>query len=129
MIRRTLYDVETLSLSSSKSSLKTLGIDAKSDDIQSFFGDTALEALDQESFLRFAASKMIQIEKARKAFELIDRDQKGLVVLEDLQRVAQELGEDFSEEELNEMVELVDRSGDGLLRPKDFVRIARKVNL
>jgi Ca2+-binding EF-hand superfamily protein len=124
--------LETLSISDSKKSLKTLGIDAKSDEIQTFFRspeDNSNEELDKDSFLRFAASKLIQIENAHKAFGLIDKDEKGVVVLEDLQRVAQELGENFTEEELTEMIELVDRSGDGLLRPKDFVRIARKVNL
>mgnify|MGYP002173329378 CR=1 FL=1 len=120
--------VESLSISKAKKILKNIGIDAKTDEIQSFFDDD-VEELDQSLFLRFAATKWIQMEKAHQAFELIDQGGKGVVVLEDLQRVAQELGEDLTEEELTEMMELVDRSGDGLLRPKDFVRIARKVNL
>jgi Ca2+-binding EF-hand superfamily protein len=123
-----LSTVESLSISKAKQTLKKIGIDAKTDEIQSFFDDD-IEELDQSLFLRFAATKWIQMEKAHQAFELIDQVQKGVVVLEDLQRVAQELGEELTEEELTEMIELVDRSGDGLLRPKDFVRIARKVNL
>jgi Ca2+-binding EF-hand superfamily protein len=121
-----------LSISDSKKSLKILGIDAKSDEIERFVsirGGEEKELLDENSFLRFAATKLVQIENAHKAFGLIDKDEKGVVVLQDLQRVAQELGEDFTEEELTEMIELVDRDGDGLLRAKDFVRIASKVNL
>jgi calcium-binding protein CML len=105
-------------------------MDVKSDEIRSFVarGDQN-ELFDESSFLHFAALKLLQTEKAHKAFDLMDVDQKGVVVLEDLQRVAQELGEDFSERELMEMIEFVDRSGDGMLRPKDFARIARRVKL
>lgn len=119
--------IATLSISESKGALKRLGVDVKSDEIRSFFNEEL--KLCESSFLHFAALKLIQTEKAHKAFELIDADNKGVVVVEDLQRVAQELDEDFSEQELVEMIEFVDRSGDGLLRPKDFARIARKVNL
>lgn len=88
-----------------------------------------MEELDKALFLRFAAFKMLQIEQAYKAFDLIDVDKKGLVVLEDLRRVAQELEEDLSEEDLIEMIELVDRSGEGFLRRKDFLKIARNIDL
>lgn len=124
----------TLTISRAKKCLKNLGLESKSDEIQSFFGgdeedSSLIECLDQTSFLGFAASKAIQTDAAHRAFELIDQDGKGVVVLEDLQRVAQELGEDMSTEELEEMIQLADRSGDGLLTAQDFVRVARKVNL
>jgi centrin-1 len=126
--------VAMLSLSRGKKYLKNLGLEAKSDEIQSFFGgnredSSVVESLDQASFLSFAASKAIQTEKAHKAFDLIDQDGRGIIVLQDLQRVAQELGEDMATEELEEMIQLADRSGDGLLTAQDFVRISRKVNL
>ena len=107
-----------------------MGVTAKSDEIQSFLGrEEALDEIDKSFFLRFAASRMLQMEQAHKAFGLVDKDNKGFVVLEDLQRVAQDLGEDLTEDDLEEMIALVDRSGDGLLSPKDFVRIAKKINL
>ncbi len=111
-----------------------MGLDSISDEIQSFFyrnedNASPIESLDVESFVRFATSKAIQVDKAHKAFELMDQDGKGIVVLEDLQRVANDLGETMSTEELEEMVQLADRSGDGLMTAQDFVRIARKVNL
>lgn len=123
-----------VSLSVAKKCLKNLGLDSKSDEIQSFFGHnegdpSPMEYLDEDSFLQFASSKAIQVDKAYKAFELIDQDGKGVIVVEDLQRVAQELGEEMSAEELQEMIEFADRSGDGLLTAQDISRIARKVNL
>jgi Ca2+-binding EF-hand superfamily protein len=96
--------------------------------VQRFLGQ-GLTDLDEKLFIQFGAIKLVQIEKAQNAFALFDKDDKGVVVFEDLQRVAQELGEDFTNDELTEMVDLVDRSGDGLLSPKDFAKIAKRVDL
>lgn len=113
-----------------------MGLEAKSEDIQTFLGnntscgeETTVETIDEPSFVRFAASKRLQAEKAFQAFELMDKDGKGVVVVEDLERVAQDLGEEMTREELEELIEFADRSGDGLLTSQDFVRLARKVNL
>mmetsp|Transcript_12249 Transcript_12249/g.29492 ORF Transcript_12249/g.29492 Transcript_12249/m.29492 type:complete len:130 (+) Transcript_12249:69-458(+) len=70
-----------------------------------------------------------QKEKALRAFALFDEVGKGCVVLEDLQRISEELGEGFTEDQLEEMLVFADRKGEGLLQPKNFVRIARQVNL
>lgn len=98
-------------------------------EVKRYFGDDSLETLDVDMFLRFAAEKSMQIEKSNRAFELMDKAKKGVVVFEDLQRVCVELGEEISEEELVEMIEFADSSGEGLLSPKHFFRIARKTNL
>ena len=128
--------IESMSLSAAKKCLKNLGLDSKTDEIQSFFAskndddDTSrLECLDEESFVRFAITKAIQVDKAYKVFELMDQDGKGVVVLEDLERVAADLGEDISAEQLEEMIQFADGSGEGLLTAQDFIRMARKVNL
>ncbi len=112
-----------------------MGLDSKTEEIRSFFvqdddEDDAKELqLDEESLVRFAVTKAIQVDKAYKVFELMDQDGKGVVVLEDLERVAAEQGEDISREELEEMVQFADGSGEGLLTAQDFIRMARKVNL
>lgn len=122
----------SLPISHVKKALKQLQITGiKTDDIQSFFEDETLEALDDDMFLRFCSHKSIQLEKSSRAFQLIDDAEKGVVVLEDLQRVCLELGENLTESELTEMIEFADNSTskDGLLSPDHFFRIARKVNL
>ena len=105
-----------------------LGLDIKSEEIRSLSNEEDTQ-LDESAFLHFAALKLIQLEKSNKAFDLIDTGGKGVVVVEDLARVAKELEEDLTAEELVEMMEFVDRSGDEMLSRKDFARIARKVNL
>ena len=72
---------------------------------------------------------MRQRNKANDAFRLFDKDGKGLVCLEDVTRVATELGESYSPEELEEMIHEADPSGEGLIDPEGFFRIVRKLNL
>ena len=81
------------------------------------------------TFSRFTASKLRQNAKAEAAFALFDKDGKGLVCLDDVARVASELGETFTADELEEMVHEADPSGEGLINHKGFFRIVRKLNL
>jgi Ca2+-binding EF-hand superfamily protein len=122
--------LESISIPKAKKALKKLRAPVKTEEIFNFVEGTSEDStLDESTFLRLAARLVIQTEKANKAFELFDKDNKGVVVLQDLSRVCRELGENFTEEEVKEMVDLVDRSSDGLLNKNDFGRIARKVKL
>ena len=105
--------------------LRSLG----AEDVKRYFEDDDIQAVDADMFLTFAASKSIQLDKSNKAFELIDEAQKGVVVIEDLQRVCLELEEPITEEELIEMMEYADPTGEGSLKPKHFFRLAQKMNL
>jgi len=91
----------------------------------------SVESLDETSFIRFATMKRIQVDKALDVFEIMDKDKKGIIVVEDLERIANDLEEGMTREELEEMIVFADGSGsgDGFLTPQDLIRIARKVNL
>ena len=58
-----------------------------------------------------------------RAFALFDSDEKGLITLEDLRRVARELGEALEEEELAAMIEEFDLEGKGGVNREEFVSI------
>jgi len=68
-------------------------------------------------------------EEILKAFRLFDDDSTGKISLRNLKRVARELGENMSDEELQEMIDEADRDGDGEISEEEFIRIMRKTNL
>jgi Ca2+-binding EF-hand superfamily protein len=110
--------------------LQSLALQVDKEEIQSWLPkDGTSDIVDQETFIRMVGSMIVQREKALKAFGLFDKDGKGLICLEDLQRVVQELGESITDEQLQEMLDEVDSSGEGLLNEEDFIRLARNVNL
>lgn len=64
-----------------------------------------------------------------KAFRLFDEDNTGKISLKNLKRVARELGETMTDDELQEMIDEADRDGDGEINEEDFIRIMKKTNL
>ena len=65
-------------------------------------------------------------EEILKAFRLFDDDETGKISFRNLKRVAKELGENMTDEELQEMIDEADRDGDGEVDEAEFVRIMRK---
>lgn len=62
-------------------------------------------------------------EEILRAFELFDEGGKGKISLQDLRRVARELGEGLQEEELVAMIEEFDLDGDGCIDQEEFLGI------
>lgn len=62
-------------------------------------------------------------EEILRAFDLFDEGGKGKINLQDLRRVARELGEGLEEEELIAMIEEFDMDGDGAINREEFLGI------
>ncbi|KAF1845527.1 EF-hand [Cucurbitaria berberidis CBS 394.84] len=62
-------------------------------------------------------------EEIIRAFELFDEGGKGKITLQDLTRVARELGEGLSHDELVAMIEEFDMDGDNAISRDEFVNI------
>jgi centrin-3 len=62
-------------------------------------------------------------EEILRAFALFDTEDKGIISLEDLRRVARELGEGLEEDELVAMIEEFDLEGKGGVGREEFVGI------
>jgi len=86
-------------------------------------------AIDFEDFLDAITSKLGDKETREgiaKIFALFDDDKSGTITLKNLKRVAKELGETMSEEELREMIERADSMGNGEISVEDFYTIMTK---
>ncbi|KAK4522589.1 hypothetical protein GAYE_PCTG10G0479 [Galdieria yellowstonensis] len=82
-----------------------------------------------EDFERVVSQKMAERDPEQeilKAFKLFDTDDSGGISLEDLRRVADELGESISNEELQEMIDEADRTGRREINYEDFSRILKR---
>ena len=58
-----------------------------------------------------------------KIFALFDDERTGFISIKNLRRVAQELGENISEEELQELINRADTDHDGLVSEEEFYTI------
>lgn len=61
-----------------------------------------------------------------KVFDLFDEDHTGFITYKSLKRVCEELNENLTAEEMQEMIYEADRDGDGKVTQKDFLRIMKK---
>lgn len=68
-------------------------------------------------------------EKVTKAFQLLDHDGTGAITFEHLKRAADLLGENMTNDELQDMIDEADQDGDGKINPEEFLRIMKKTNL
>merc|ERR1711916_115931 len=85
-----------------KVAMRALGFEPKKDEIQKMISD-----VDDDG------SGTIGYDEILKAFRLFDDDETGKISFMNLKRVAKELGERMTDEELQEMIDEADRDGDG----------------
>lgn len=104
----------------------------------SFFSSLLLSScsgsgtIDFNEFLEMMTSKMSERdsrEEILKAFRLFDDDETGKITLKNLRRVAKEIGENMTDEELQEMIEEADLDGDNEIDQEEFLRIMKKTSL
>lgn len=112
-----------------------------SDEIQLLFTSTTTKNAStddtelSESLTSYATNAWNQQQLAIQVFQYLDHGGKGVVVVQDLQQVADEFlntnnGNDdpLDLDDLHDMMALAGAS-DGLLSKEDFVKIARQINL
>ncbi|XP_042336222.1 centrin-2 [Sceloporus undulatus] len=118
-----------------KVAMRALGFEPKKDEIKKMILDIDKEGTGKITFgdfLSVMTQKMAEKdskEEILKAFKLFDDDETGKISFKNLKRVAKELGETLTDEELQEMIDEADRDGDGEVNEQEFLRIMKKTSL
>ena len=111
---------------------RALGFEVKKPDIVKMVHDvdpTNTGTVDYDQFLEIMVDKYAERdpeEEIKKAFGLFDEDHTGKITLKNMKRVARELGENLSEEELQAMIDEFDRDQDGEISSDEFIYIMRQ---
>lgn len=118
-----------------KVAIRALGFEPKKEEIKKMIADVDKEHTGRISFadfLQMMTQKMSEKDsndEIMKAFRLFDDDDTGAISFKNLKRVAKELGENLSDEELKEMISEADVNGDGQVDQDEFLRIMKKTSL
>ena len=118
-----------------KVAMRALGFEPKREEIKKLISEVDKDGtgvIDFPEFLDMMTAKMVERdprEEMLKAFRLFDDDESGKISFKNLKRVAKELGENMTDDEILEMIEEADRDGDGEIGEEEFMRIMRKTNL
>merc|ERR1712098_446769 len=118
-----------------KVAMRALGFEPRKEEIKKMIAEVDKEScgkLSLDSFMMLMGNKMSEKdtkEEIIKAFKLFDDDDTGKITFTNLKRVAAELGENLTDEELQEMIDEADRDGDGEVHQEEFLRIMKKTSL
>ena len=133
-----LFDTDgsgTIDAKELKVAMRALGFEPKKEEIKKMINDIDKDGsgtIDFDEFLQMMTAKMSEKdsrEEILKAFRLFDDDETGKISFKNLKRVAKELGENMTDEELQEMIDEADRDGDGEINEEEFLRIMKKTSL
>ena len=112
--------------------LRALGFDSKKEKVRKMIADIDLDGsgtIDFEEFVEMMTGKMgdrDSPEEIRRVFKLFDDDETGRISFRNLKRVARELGENMTDEELQAVINFCDVDGRGEVTQKDFVALMLK---
>ena len=115
-----------------RAAMQSLGFEAKNQTIYQMITDLDKNKsgnIDFEEFLDMMTARMSDKdtrEDIAKVFRLFDDDCTDTITLRNLRRVARELGETMTDEELQEMVDRADSNGDAAVTMDDFYNIMTK---
>jgi Ca2+-binding EF-hand superfamily protein len=128
-----------------KTAMKALGLDTTNrsevSSILSTLDGEKTGLVEWEMFLQVMALKMVHDEdsgdeaterrqrEVARAFELFDSEGRGVITLSDLRRVARVLGEDCSEEDLQEMIDEAAGTRAGQVYMKDFEQVMQRAGV
>ena len=133
-----LFDTDktgTIDYHELKVAMRALGFDVKKQEVLALMRDYDREQAGQieyHDFLEIMTTKISErdpVEEILKAFKLFDEDSTGRISVRNLRRVARELGENLSDEELQAMIDEFDKDNDGEISEQEFLSIMKQTSI
>mmetsp|Transcript_2759 Transcript_2759/g.2916 ORF Transcript_2759/g.2916 Transcript_2759/m.2916 type:complete len:168 (-) Transcript_2759:292-795(-) len=133
-----LFDTDktgTIDYHELKVAMRALGFDVKKPEVLELMKEYDREGtgqIDYSDFLEIMTQKISErdpTEEILKAFRLFDDDGSGRISLKNLRRVARELGENLSDDELQAMIDEFDKDQDGEINEEEFLHIMRQTSI
>ena len=115
-----------------KVAMRALGFDVKKQEVLGLMREYDREGngqIEYPDFLEIMTIKIQErdpVEEILKAFKLFDEDNSGKISLRNLRRVARELGENLTDDELQAMIDEFDKDGDGEINENEFLGIMKQ---
>lgn len=128
----TLFDMNNdgfLDYHELKVALRALGFEMSKREIIDIIDEydiSGKKLISYDDFYRYVANKILErdpVEEVKRAFALFDDDKTGKISLKNLRRVAKELGENMSDDELAAMIDEFDLDEDGEISLEEFINI------
>ncbi|XP_006769760.1 PREDICTED: centrin-2 [Myotis davidii] len=115
--------------------MRAMGFELKKEELMKMINEVDPEGtgkMNFNDFLNLMTQKMFgkdSKEDILKAFKFFDDDETGTISFDNLKRVSKELGEDMTDEELQDMIDKAACSGEGGVNEEDFLRIMKRTSL
>merc|ERR1711964_278499 len=109
-----LFDIDgsgTIDAKELKVAMRALGFEPKKEEVKRMLAEIDKDGTGQIDFMEFSDLMTVKMaerdprEEILKAFKLFDDDETGKISFKNLKRVAKELGENMTDEELQEMID------------------------
>uniref|UniRef100_A0A5S6QRW7 EF-hand domain-containing protein n=1 Tax=Trichuris muris TaxID=70415 RepID=A0A5S6QRW7_TRIMR len=131
-----LYDPEAsgkMDVKNLKFAMRALGFEPKAEEVKVVLSEFNIEGeISSAEFLDIVAAKFAENgsrNEIMKAYTMFIGGSCGKITFDDLKRVAKELGESISDEELREMIEEGDYNKDGMIDQEEFYQLMKKTNI
>merc|ERR1711931_34187 len=133
-----LFDTDgtgTINIKELKVALRALGFEPKKEELKILIQEVDADtngSIDFNDFLKIMSQKMNERDpkdEILKAFKLFDDDQTGKISFKNLKAIAKQLGENLTDEELQEMIDEADMDGDGEVNESEFLRMMKKTEI
>ena len=115
-----------------KAAIRAIGYDIRKEQVRKMVCDNGKdpsEAILFDDFVAMMREKLHEKgtrEDVLKIFELFDEERLGKITFRNLRRIATEVGENLSDDQLREMIDEADRDGDGALSFEEFYRVMKR---